>query len=322
MNFRTEITPRRPDFSISHEDRLLFVGSCFSDAVSVRLRRQGFRLAANPFGVLYNPASVCESLETLAAERVFVADDLERRGDIWFSHAFHGSFADSDPERALERMNGAVRRGALALREATCVALTFGSARVYERDGRAVANCHKMPASLFTRRMLSVGEIVALCEPLFDGALRGKKIIMTVSPVRYLQEGAEDASLDKATLRVAVAEVVRRHPEVACYFPSLELVQDDLRDYRFYREDMIHPTEQAADYVCEKFAGTFFTPQTLELADRIAAIYRAAEHRPLHPESEAFRRFCQNLHKEAVDLQRSCPSADLEGPIAFFARNS
>jgi hypothetical protein len=286
MKFRTEIEPVPLAQKIDHSRRGLAIGSCFAEAVAGRMRRAKLPVACNPEGVLYNPLSIAEALES---------------GTSYASL----NLRQTENERA----------------GADYIIVTFGTAWVYEEGGRVVANCGKRPAHLFTRRRLSVGEIVERFEGLFGGVLRGKQVIFTVSPIRHLKDGFEENSLSKATLRLAIAEIVARHPETTHYFPAFEILNDDLRDYRFYAADLTHPSAQAVDYIWEKFAGAALSPQTAKLVTQIENIARAAEHRPFNPETTEHQDFRRAMLHSAQELQRQHPEADLSAEIAFFRQD-
>ncbi|MDR0907980.1 MAG: GSCFA domain-containing protein [Rikenellaceae bacterium] len=315
MKFRTEIKVERFAEPIDHSARVFSVGSCFAEAISGKLARSKFHVASNPFGVLYNPLSIAEAIESLAEGKIFTRSDLVFSGERWFSYAHHGSFSAAEPEQALAKINEAARGGAEALARADVVIITFGTAWVWELGGAVVANCHKQPASLFTRRRLSVGEITERFSALLQGSLRGKRVIFTVSPVRHLADGFAENSLSKAILRVAVGELVERHPN-ASYFPAYEVVSDDLRDYRFYARDLVHPSGEAVDYVWEKFVEAVVDEHTWALLPRIEAIQKALEHRPFNTDTESHRLFRQNVAQKARELHRECPDIDFSDEIA------
>lgn len=320
--FRTELTPKRSDFEIDLARKIFSAGSCFADNIAERLRRSKFVVEGNPFGVMFNPASIAGMLTDLAEGRRYKAKDLATDGDLSFGWSFHGDFSDRDAALVLARMNDAVVRGRNALLAADCVILTFGSAWVYELadGGDVVANCHKRPASMFRRRRLSVEEIVKMYEPLLGegGVLNGKRVILTVSPVRHLKDGFEENSLSKAILRVAVGELCDRWESVE-YFPAFEMVTDDLRDYRFYAEDMAHPSELAVDYVWDKFCLTYMSEATMEFISRVEKVRAAMQHRLLHPESEAATKFRASQYECVKQLATEYPDVDFDDELHYFA---
>lgn len=318
MKFRTEINVAPLARRFGHGERLFSIGSCFAGSIAARLARFKFRVESNPLGVLFNPFSIAEAIESLAAGKVYTEADLTFADGLWFSYAHHGSFSAPTPGEALARINASAAAGAEALRAAGTVIITFGTARVYEKDGRTVANCHKRPAVEFTRRMLSADGIAGRFAGLMEGALAGKQVILTVSPVRHLGDGFAENSLSKAILRVAVEELAGKYPS-ARYFPAFEIMNDDLRDYRFYAADMVHPSEEAVDYIWEKFSAAALTDETLALLPRIESLRRAAEHRPLHAQAEAREKFRAVSLRQALELQAALPDADFSEEMEFFA---
>ncbi len=292
MKFRTEIEIAPLADRIGYQHRLLAIGSCFAEHIAAKLTEAKFRIATNPTGILFNPLSIAEALHSYAKCEPVRQEELQYDGELWFHYGFHGSFADTDAARALERMNTGRKVGAAALETADFLLLTFGTAWVYERNGRPVANCHRQPASEFIRRRLTVEEIVAAFDLLFDGSLANKRILLTVSPVRHIGDGLAENALSKAILRVAAAEMEARHANVH-YFPAYEIVTDDLRDYRFYADDLAHPAPQAVEYIWEKFTAAALDDEARHLLPEVEALVTAAHHRSRNPHSEAHREFCR-----------------------------
>ena len=317
MKFRTEINIGKYPFEIDYRSRGFMIGSCFADNMAARLASAKFCVLSNPTGVMYNPMSVVSTLRTLFSRRRFSENDLMQRDGRWFSLDFHGSFSDTQPERALDGMNDAVMRGAEALAASDYVIVTLGTAWVYEKDGRTVANCHKLPAAEFERRLLSTDEIVGALSSAMERELNGKDVVFSVSPIRHLKDGFAGNSLSKALLRVAVEYVVRRYDR-AHYFPSFEIMNDDLRDYRFYEADMAHPSVSAVDYIWEKFRGAFLSEQAADELPQVEKIVDASRHRPIDSRSEQYRAFCRKFLSQAQLLSQRCEGLDLESEIAYF----
>lgn len=294
MKFRTEISLTPLAEGLDHSAKIFALGSCFAESISERLARAKFSVATNPFGVLFNPFSIANALERLDNARTFAVCDIEAGRENYFSFDAHSSLDGRSHTEAFANLNRAVAQGSKALAEADWVILTFGTAWVYEREGRVVANCHKQPASEFVRRRLSVAEIVERYDSIFEGVLRDKKVILTVSPVRHIGDGLPQNSVSKATLRLAVEELVAMYENVR-YFPSYEILIDDLRDYRYYADDLAHPSKMAVDYVWERFCEAMLSPKAQEQLPQIAQIVAAAEHRPFNAESDAHKTFCRKM---------------------------
>lgn len=238
---------------------------------------------------------------------------------MWFSYDHHGSFSRTTAAAALEAINSSFRCGAEALVAADYVILTFGTAWVYRlADGTPVANCHKQPAACFRRELLGVEDITAdYGELLTSGALYGKQVLLTVSPVRHVKEGFEDNSLSKAILRVAAAELASRYPDVY-YFPAFEILNDDLRDYRFYADDLVHPSGQAVEYIWDKFADFAMDSATRQLLPDLARLNSAMQHRILHGGSEGEAVFRSRSQALIDKLQRALPTVDFSAERTYF----
>ena len=301
MRFRTEISLTPLAERIDHSAKIFALGSCFAESISERLLRSKFSVATNPFGVLFNPLSIANAIERLSDTRAFAVCDIREGREGFFSFDAHSSLDGKTHTEIFANLNKAVAQGSKALHDAELVILTFGTAWVYEREGKVVANCHKQPAIEFERRRLSVEEIVERYRTLFEGVLRDKRVILTVSPVRHLGDGLQENSLSKAILRLAVEELVAKY-ENAHYFPSYEILIDDLRDYRYYADDLAHPSKMAVEYVWERFCEYALTGKARELLPKIEQIVTAAEHRPFNPESDAHRAFCRKMLAKAEEM--------------------
>jgi len=317
MKFRTEIEIEPLPVKIGFGNRIMSLGSCFADRIAERLRRAGLHVTANPTGVLFNPESIARTMERLLDGRLVEPSELRHADGRWFHYDFHGSLGAATAAEALRRMNEAVTAGSEALRAADRIILTFGTAWVYDlRDGSGtVANCHRRPADLFERRRLEVGRIVERFETLLQRLGPQRHVLLTVSPIRHLKDGLAENALSKSILRVATGILSERHPNVH-YFPAFEILCDDLRDYRFYADDLVHPSAQAVEYVWERFRTAALEQRvvrTLPVTDRIAA---AIAHRPEDPASQAYKDFC----RKQIEQIDSIPEADLSEEKAFFLR--
>ena len=314
MKFRTEIEIAPAAVRIGYENRIVALGSCFAEHIARRLARCKFDVAVNPTGILFNPLSIAAAIRD--CNRPVLREELASAGDVWYHFGFHGDFAAPTADEALERMNTARQTAAQALQKADRILLTFGTAWVYERGGEVVANCHRRPAAEFVRRRLSVGEIVDCFAKLVEGPLAGKHIFLTVSPVRHLGDGLAGNAASKAVLRLAAEELSERFDDVD-YFPAFEILTDDLRDYRFYADDLAHPAPQAVEYVWEKFAGSILSERAQTLLPEIEAVVTAAAHRPRNPQGEAHRAFCRRM----LERIEALPEADFTAEAQYFRRS-
>lgn len=313
MKFRTEIEPAPRSVRIGYDNRILTLGSCFAAHIAGRLAAAKFHVIENPSGILFNPLSIAAAIRSYALPAPVFREELEFDGEMWYHFGFHGDFSAPTADEALRRMNAARQAGAAALRTADRVILTFGTAWVYEREGQIVANCHRRPAAEFTRRRLGVAEIVGSLAPLIEGPLAGKQILLTVSPVRHLGDGLEGNAVSKAALRLA-AEELKQQFRCVDYFPAYEILTDDLRDYRFYADDLVHPAPQAIAYVWEKFVQTALDDRARQLLPEVEAIVAAAAHRPRNPHGEAHRAFC----RRQLERIEAIPEVDFQRESTLF----
>jgi len=308
MKLQTEVNISPLKYKIDSTKRGLSIGSCFAQRVALRLRRLYLSIAINPFGVLYNPQSVADTIERLVGGEPFTEADLCFDGELWHSFAHHGSFSSPSLKRTLNMINTALDDGAEMLRRADYVIITFGTAWVFRHicSGMTVANCHKFPASDFVRERLNVEQMVETFEYIFRTVLSDKRVILSVSPIRHIKDGLAENSLSKAVLRVAAAELCERCPNVE-YFPAYEIMLDELRDYRFYKTDMLHPSEQAVDHIAERFMQAAVEHDTRELISKVEKIVTALEHRPMNPDTEAYARFRSEIETKIEELRKSHP---------------
>ena len=313
MKFRTEIEPAPRSVRIGYDNRILTLGSCFAAHIAGRLAAAKFHVIENPSGILFNPLSIAAAIRSYALPAPVFREELGFDGEVWYHFGFHGDFSAPTADEALRRMNAARQAGAAALRTADRMILTFGTAWVYEREGQIVANCHRRPAAEFTRRRLDVEEIVETIAALLEGPLAGKQILLTVSPVRHLGDGLEGNAVSKAALRLAVEEL-KQSFRCVDYFPAFEILTDDLRDYRFYAGDLVHPAPQAIAYVWEKFVQTALDDRARQLLPEVEAIVAAAAHRPRNPHGEAHRAFC----RRQLERIEAIPEVDFQRESTLF----
>jgi len=285
MKFRTEITIPPAGFTITHSDRVMMLGSCFAENISDRMLCTGFTVDANPFGVVYNPASIANSLQRLIHRQIYTEADLFLHEGVYHSFSHHSRFSGADKTMVLEKINERLTDSANFLQQANRLIITFGTAYIYRlvSTREVVSNCHKLPAREFEEKRLTVEQIAELWNNLI-GDLRilnpELKIIFTVSPIRHWKYGANANNQSKAVLLLAVDEIVQSRTECS-YFPAYEIVLDDLRDYRFYADDLIHPGSQAIDYIWEKFGDAYFNQSTVELIKEYEKERKSLEHRKI-----------------------------------------
>jgi hypothetical protein len=277
MKLQTIVDIKPSEWKIGYEDTVLMLGSCFSDEIGRQMEERKMQVTCNPFGTLYNPLSIAQAIHMTELPELVEYDGL------WHSMAHHGSFSRATREEAEKAVANSIETMQRALAEATVVIVTFGTAWVYEMDGKVVGNCHKMPEKWFRRRRLSVEEIVDAWQPIL-AQYPDKKWLFTVSPIRHIRDGLHENQLSKATLLMAVDQMVNSTwPNGKWhYFSSYEILLDELRDYRFFADDLVHPSTLAVEYIWERFCETFCTSQTINAMNIAHKEWKQAHHRPLH----------------------------------------
>ncbi len=310
--FRTTLPPTSSGVKISHHDSVLCLGSCFAEHIGKRLQKLKFSTLINPSGIVYNPVSLAGSLNILLTSASFSEADLFEHMGLWHSFAHHGTFSHPDKKTALGNINRSLTEARAFLSKTSRLLVTLGTAHVFifKKSGRIVANCHKVPAEQFERRRLSVEEVTEEILPVFEKLkqrLPQLEIVTTVSPVRHLRDGLTENQRSKATLLLALSQICSQLPFVH-YLPAYEILLDDLRDYRFYAADMIHPNTVAVDYIWQHFGQAFFDAETSELCRQIERIVSAAEHRPFHRQSAEHRHFVKHQLAAIDTLQAKHPS--------------
>ena len=301
MILQTEIKIQPLEQTIHYGDGLLFLGSCFADEVGSICRGLGFDAMVNPFGVLYNPASIAQSVERLNSGMPFSHDEVIRVGEgqyCTFSH--NTAFWRLSEEALLEYVNLSLGTAQERFVMAKWVIVSLGTSWVFrnKENGQVVSNCHKLPANQFERHFLSM-EQSSECLSEIVHRHPEKQFIFTVSPLRHLKDGLHENQLSKAALLLAVDQVCKQYDN-AHYFPAYEILLDELRDYRFYKEDMVHPTEQAVQYIWERFTDFAVDPKEKPAMKAAADLKQMLQHMPVFPESEAFKRF-ESLRVEKIN---------------------
>lgn len=319
MEFRTKVELPVKGPKLHHPDKMMIWGSCFSEHIGNLLIENKFTCDVNPFGVLYNPLSIASSIQCLWDGTLYEKKDLQHTDNIWYSLMHHSSFSASSPEECLKTINERIRKGHENLRQADWIFLTWGSSFVYtwKENGKIVGNCHKLPARLFERRMVSADEIAEAYLPLLRQikTLRPNlQCLFTVSPIRHLKDDLHGNQLSKANLLLA-ADKICQELDFCHYFPSYEIMMDELRDYRFYADDMMHPSPLAIQYIWECFSTCYFTSSTLSFLKEWEKIRRGLAHRPFNPETEAYQAFLSQILLKIEELKEKLPYLDVQKEI-------
>ncbi|MBN1108993.1 MAG: GSCFA domain-containing protein [Bacteroidales bacterium] len=322
MEFRTVVRTKPSPFRITHNEPVMFIGSCFSIEIGNKMKEGHLSVMVNPYGTVYNPVSVCNTLEKITSGKEFTSEDLHHHNGRWFSFSHYTDFSASTPGEVLEKVNRKNEEASDFLSNAAYLFVTFGTARVYKlkKSGKIVSNCHKMPAANFTNELLTVSEIVALwndCLAQLKTISPQLKVIFTVSPVRHLKDGAHENQISKSVLFLAIEELLR-HPSKPGYFPAYEIVMDDLRDYRFYDDDMLHPSGRAIDYIWSAFMDSYFDEATVKLWTEAEAITRAMSHRVRHDKSAELSVFAEKMLSRIDKIESQNSFLKLEKERTYF----
>lgn len=321
MEFRLPFTPKPFLQKIEHQHQLFLAGSCFTEQIGSKLKNYKFNTIENPNGILFNPISISENIISYINQKVYTEDDLFLHNEIWGSWNHHTRFSVVNQGVALEKINHSQKEAHDFLKKTDWLIITLGSSYVYELENKkVVANCHKVPTDKFNKKLLSALEVETAMGEMIDKLKQFNpkiKIIFTISPVRHLRDGFVENNRSKANLITAVHELVAAF-ENCFYFPSYELIIDDLRDYRFYSEDMVHPNYQATQYVWEKFTTACIDEKSLLIMKEIGIINAAKNHRPFNPSSNQHLQFLKTNLEKSLNLHQSYPHLDLKAEIDFF----
>ena len=317
MKLITEVALPEYPFRLDHQKPVLMMGSCFTENIGKILEGNLFPVCINPFGTTYNPLSVKKNLEALMHKEAYGVQDLRQHDGLWFSFDHYTGFSSPDREEALENINNSFRNAKGFLKKAGVLILTWGTSWVYryKETGQVVCNCHKIPAREFSRTRLSPKEIVAAYEELLPQLFEFNndvKIIHTVSPVRHWKDGAHGNQLSKAALLLAGDFLQEKFPDRFFYFPSYEIVMDELRDYRFYTKDMLHTNELATSYIWEKLKEVLLSEKSRQVIKDLEPLFKLAGHRPLNQGEEAQNLREQQLRERAGQLKKKYPELNLE----------
>jgi hypothetical protein len=323
--FRTDFPVASLAGKINYQSKIVFTGSCFSENIADKLLYYKFSVISNPCGIIYNPVSLANELRNIIELKCYSDDDVFEDRSIYRSFDFHSRFAHPDKNEALGLMNYAVTSANKFLKSASHLFITFGTSIAYKFNptGQIVANNHKLPADNFTKIILKPDEIIEAWKEILSEIRRFNadiNIIFTVSPVRHLRDGAIENSRSKATLIYCVSEITQQFNDSG-YFPAYEIMVDDLRDYRFYKKDLIHPNETAIDYIWEKFKDAYINNSCFDLMNTIEQIKNAMRHKPFFPDSKEHRQFMKNMIKTIRTLSEHNPEFDFTEELKFFDNN-
>jgi len=313
MKLVTEVPVPEYPFKMDHQTPVLMMGSCFTENIGSLMVKYLFQVQVNPFGVTYNPLSVKRGLEALINKENYTEADLEQYNNLWFSFDHDTRFSAPDVEASLQKINTTFLRSKEMLGRAGFLIITWGTAWIFRNnsDGKVVCNCHKIPASRFSRSRLTVTEIVEAYDPLLKQLIEKNpalKVMVNVSPVRHWKDGPHGNQLSKSTLLLAQETLEKLYPLNVFYFPSYEIVMDELRDYRFYSSDMLHPNDQATGYIWERFQQSVISPDSQKIMGELEELLKMTGHRPRNQNLHATRQMIQKRDKKLKDLKAKYPT--------------
>ena len=307
MKLLTEVLIDKAENLIDHEEQLLLMGSCFAGNIGQKLIEYKFQANVNPVGILYNPLSIAQSMQKAIDNYQYTSEDLCRHEELYLSMDFHSDFSALDEKTALQKMNFSISELKKGIKKSNRIYITFGTAWAYFEEGYCVANCHKFSASRFTRRRINVEEIVEEWESLINQIIvvnPAVQLVFTVSPIRHIKDGAQENQLSKASLLLAIDQLKTRFRQVN-YFPAYEIMMDELRDYRFYKSDLVHLNEQAITYIWERFAQFSISTNSKKKNQKIEKFRSKVMHKAHFPCSAKHQAFLKQLKLELKDLEES-----------------
>ncbi|MDR0333221.1 MAG: GSCFA domain-containing protein [Dysgonamonadaceae bacterium] len=312
MDFRTRVHIPKSDISVCHFTQMMLFGSCFSENIGDKLLDYRFRANVNPFGVLYNPLSISQAIKLLLlGKQPVFGNDLIFHNEMYHSLMHHGDFSKTDKNHCLENISEQFSKSSDFIAKTDIFLITFGTAYVYrwKETGEVVGNCHKIPPDKFVRFRLTIDEIVEQWSDIIS-LIKSKndkaKFLFTVSPIRHWKDGAHENQVSKSILHLAIDSLQSRFADVH-YFPAYEILLDELRDYRFFAEDMMHPSSVAISYIWERFSETYFSDKTIEINQEWSHIYRAIHHKPINPETEAHKNFLEQTKLKMEEFYKRYP---------------
>ena len=316
MSFFTSVNSPPSTIQIRHADQLLTMGSCFAASMNTNFQQRGFMIESNPNGIIYHPLVLIDNLKRIAFGEAYELRELEQnKNELWHSWQHHGSFSHPNKELALTQMNASLIAVKSILPQLDWLIITFGTAYGYrlQSTGNLVANCHKYPANHFSKELTEAEVMIEAYSVFFEQIKRISeklKIILTVSPIRHIKEGLINNNRSKARL-LLLAEKLEQKFDYCHYFPAYEYLMDELRDYRFFDSDLVHPSAVARDFIWEKFSNTYFNAQTKKINTTLMGFHKAAAHRPLFPDSIAHQQFLKQQAQKLDAFEASHPEINI-----------
>lgn len=312
MNFTTQIPISKSNFSINYQSEILLLGSCFAENMGEKFEYFKFQTTVNPFGIIFNPLSIEKLIRRVIEKNYFTEDDIFFHNDLWHCFEVHSELSNPNKEEFLEQLNQIVELTNQQIHKLTHCIITLGTSWMYRNisSNEIVANCHKVPQKEFTKELLSAAVIQQSLEnivSLIQIVNPNVKFIFTISPVRHIKDGFFENNVSKGNLFSALASILSHRAESRCYFPSYELLIDELRDYRFYANDMLHPSQMAIDYIWIKFFENYVDEKEFGLMNQVCEVQKALHHKPFNPNTENHQKFLNNLHQKIEKIKLELP---------------
>lgn len=323
-DFTTKV--KLPDFpfKLDYSSKIFFMGSCFAENMGARMQELKFQVCHNPFGVVYNPRSLANNLRQLLTKELWQQDELSFFNELWYSYSHYTLFSDPDKQQCLEKINQQFIPAKKFIPEADLLVITLGTSYTYslKETGEIVSNCHKIPASKFDRNFLSAEQSAeCLREVITELRMQNPvlKVILTVSPIRHWKDGAIQNQRSKAALVLAIAELLQSMPDVY-YFPAYEIFMDELRDYRWYASDMLHPSDAAQDLIWERFSGSLIEEESLSVMKNVEQISKSIKHKPRFPNISSYQKFLVRTLESISKIEKDYPYLDFSTEKDYLKR--
>jgi len=307
MEFSTKINLTKYPFQITHQDNVLLCGSCFTENIGKYLKDNHFKTVVNPFGIVYNPISIFNSLDRIIHNKLYYEDELLLQNELYISLDHHGIFSSTDKLMVLQSINSNIENAHSFFSESSVLIITLGTSLVYQHieQNKVVANCHKIPNPAFYKLFLSVDEIVKAFQ-IISSSIKDKKILFTVSPVRHWRDGAVGNQRSKSILIESIHQIIEKNNN-CFYFPAYEIMMDELRDYRFYAEDMIHPNTVAVKYIWQRFSEIYFAEHTTKIIKRAEKINLLLQHKIKHQNTQEQLLFEEKINQSIMEFKQDFP---------------
>ena len=323
MKFKSTIELESAPFQIKHNDKITLIGSCFTEHIGSKLKEYKFQVLQNPFGTVFHPTPICWLIKKSLSKAAIEDKELEHHDEIYFHDQFHYSFSNTNASSSLEKMNTALKHTSKFLKTSNFLFLSLGTAIGYldKKKKRTVANCHKLPKDSFLKSHTGVKEMMSELDEMISAVHAvnpAMQVIFTLSPVRHLKDGMLENSKSKAALLIAIQTLVDQFSYVH-YFPSFEIMMDDLRDYRYYEMDLVHPNALAQAYIWEKFNIIYFKDETTQLNLSLQKINQAYHHKVFHASSRKHEQFLEKFKTTTETLLSKYPNLDLRRELSYFS---